>query len=298
VQQGEPLVLERTFNAPIDRVWHALTNKDDFKHWYFDLPDFKAQVGFEFQFSGGCDGGKYLHHCRVTEVTPGKKLAYTWRYEGYEGNSLVTFELFPEGAQTRLKLTHEGLNTFPKDPHFASANFEKGWTSIIGTGLKEFVEKDSADIAARSIVISRVVDAPRELVWEAMTNPKHVVHWWGPRGFSTKTEVHDFRVGGHWKHVMQGPDGAKYPNYSVFQEIVKPERIVYQHSGKREDGPAISKLFTWTFDVVDGGKTKVTINMLFPTASEREIVVKEFGALEGGKQTLERLGEFLTQTKK
>lgn len=145
------------------------------------------------------------------------------------------------------------------------------------------------------IVISREFAAPRELVWEAMTNAKHVVNWWGPRGFSTTVEEMDLRVGGVWKLTMRGPDGANYPNQHVFKEIAKPERIVFSAGGRREGGPGVSFISTWTFDAVEPGKTKVTIRMVFPTAAERDFVVKEFGAIEGGKQTLERLAEFLAK---
>jgi uncharacterized protein YndB with AHSA1/START domain len=147
----------------------------------------------------------------------------------------------------------------------------------------------------RELVITRVVDAPRELVWEAMTNPKHVVHWWGPRGFTSTVEEMDFRVGGLWKLVMHGPDGVNYPNQHVFEEIVKPERIVYSHGGRREGGSSVTSVATWTFEVVEAGKTRVTIRMVFPSPLERDRVVKEFGAEEGGKQTLERLGEYLAK---
>jgi uncharacterized protein YndB with AHSA1/START domain len=138
----EPFVIERTFNAPLNKVWKAITNKDDMKKWYFDLPEFKPEVGFEFQFTGGKDDRQYLHLCKVTEVEKEKKLTYSWRYDGYEGNSFVTFELFREGNQTRLKLTHAGLETFPKEnPDFAPSNFAEGWTHITGTSLKDFLEK-------------------------------------------------------------------------------------------------------------------------------------------------------------
>jgi uncharacterized protein YndB with AHSA1/START domain len=140
--KNEPIILERTFNAPADKVWKALTNIDQIRQWYFKLEDFKAEPGFEFQFEGGPDDRKYLHKCRITEVVPGKKLQYSWRYEGYEGNSFVTFELIPEGNKTRLTLTHEGLETFPmNNPDFDKKNFMAGWTQIIGTSLKDFVEK-------------------------------------------------------------------------------------------------------------------------------------------------------------
>ncbi len=148
--------------------------------------------------------------------------------------------------------------------------------------------------AAREIVITRVFDAPRELVWEAWTDPKHVVQWWGPKGFTTSIEKMDVRPGGVWKHVMHGPDGTDYPNKSVFTEVVKPERIVYSHGGGKKGGPAAQFQATWTFETL-GEKTKVTIHMLFLTAWDRDQVVKEYGAIEGGQQTLERLGEHLAK---
>ncbi len=284
----EPLVLERTFAAPVAQVWQALTQVDNIRRWFFDLQEFKPEVGFTFEFTVVHEGFTYNHHCKVTEVIPQKRLAYTWRYQGHEGDSLVTFELMAAGEQTRLKLTHEGLETFPKAPPFARKNFLQAWTALIGSSLKDYVEN-----ADREIVVSREFAAPRELVWEAMTNPKHLVNWWGPRGFTTTIEVMDFRVGGEWKQVMHGPDGANYPNAHVFQEIVKPERIVFAQHGKREGGPSINFVATWTFDAVESSKTRVTICMLFPTATERDFVVKELGAIVGAKQTLERLGEQL-----
>lgn len=141
--KNEPLIVERIYNAPANKVWKAITDINQIRQWYFNLADFKAEPGFEFQFEGGKDDKVYLHKCRITEVVPYKKLQYTWRYEGYEGNSYVTFELFAEGEKTRLKLTHEGLETFSmSNPDFDKKNFMQGWTQIIGTSLKDHVEKD------------------------------------------------------------------------------------------------------------------------------------------------------------
>lgn len=142
MQDTSPLIIERTYNAPSEVVWQAITDNEQMKHWYFPLEEFHAVVGFEFQFSGGSKEKTYLHLCRVTEVIPGKKLAYTWKYDGYPGESLVSIELFPEGDKTHVKLTHTGLETFPQDPKdFARTSFEAGWTSIIGTNLKNYVEQ-------------------------------------------------------------------------------------------------------------------------------------------------------------
>lgn len=138
-----PFIIERTFNAPAKTVWKAITEEALMRQWYFNLPGFKAEVGFKFQFTGGKDPDRqYLHLCEILEVIPEKKLKHSWRYDGYEGNSFVTFELFAEGDKTKLKLTHEGLETFPiSNTDLAAENFAKGWTDIVGRSLKEFLEK-------------------------------------------------------------------------------------------------------------------------------------------------------------
>lgn len=144
---NQPFVIERTYNAPAEKVWKAITDKTQMKQWYFDLEKFEPKVGFEFSFEGGPQDKKYLHHCKITEVIEGKKLTYSWRYDGYEGNSFVTFELTPEGSKTKLTLTHTGLETFPQNnPDFAKENFVAGWTAIIGTSLKKFVENENAGL--------------------------------------------------------------------------------------------------------------------------------------------------------
>jgi uncharacterized protein YndB with AHSA1/START domain len=140
--EKEPLVIERTYNAPVEKVWQAITNKESIKQWSFDVSDFKPEVGFEFRFYGGKDEDhQYLHVCEVTEVVVGKKLSYSWRYDGYKGISYVTFELFAQGEQTHLRFSHAGLETFPaNNPDFARGNFVEGWNSILDTTFKEFVE--------------------------------------------------------------------------------------------------------------------------------------------------------------
>src|SRR4051794_29606224 len=105
-----------------------------------------------------------------------------------------------------------------------------------------------SDSSDREIVISRVFDAPRELVWQAMTDPQHVVNWWGPHGFTTTIERMEVRPDGVWQHTMHGPDGKNYPNKSIFKEVLKPERIVYSHGGGHENGPGANFVATWTFD--------------------------------------------------
>lgn len=138
---NEPVVVERTFNVPVERVWAALTENEQMKKWYFQLPDFRAEVGFEFTFTGGSETKQYVHLCRVTEVVVNKKLAYTWEYEGNPGHSHVTFDLFDEGDKTRVRITHEGVHTFANgNPDFEKKSFLAGWTDILGTLLKKHLE--------------------------------------------------------------------------------------------------------------------------------------------------------------
>lgn len=141
------------------------------------------------------------------------------------------------------------------------------------------------------LVFRRVFDAPRELVFEAWTNPKHVAQWWGPRGFTNTIHEMDVRPGGVWRLVMHGPDGVDYHNRIVFLEVVKPERLVYKHE-PREGSEPVSFRVTVTF-LEREGKTELTMRMVFPSVEERDYVVQKHGAIEGANQTMERLAEYL-----
>jgi uncharacterized protein YndB with AHSA1/START domain len=142
----------------------------------------------------------------------------------------------------------------------------------------------AADLAARSLVVERTFDARRELVWEAFTEVKHLDQWWGPNGFRNDTSAMKLEVGGTWRYVMHGPDGKVWPNWIRYQDIRKPERLVYDHGGETDE-PAFH--VTITFAEV-GKKTKVTMTSLFPTVEALE-AVKKYGVVEGGQQTLARL---------
>ncbi|MEJ6979557.1 SRPBCC domain-containing protein [Pedobacter sp. P351] len=140
--KDEPVVIERTIDAEIETVWNSITDKDLMKQWYFDIPGFIPEKGLEFQFEAGDEKKKYVHLCKITEVIPTKKLSHSWRYEGYEGDSFVTWDLSPQGNKTLVKLTHKDLESFPSsNPDLAKENFIAGWTEIIGTNLPDFLKK-------------------------------------------------------------------------------------------------------------------------------------------------------------
>lgn len=139
--------------------------------------------------------------------------------------------------------------------------------------------------ADREIVITRVFNAPRERVFKAWTDPKHVDRWWGPRGFSNETFEMDVRPGGVWRFVMNSAEHGRFTNKISYLEIVKPERLVYDHCA--DDGKPPHFRVTVTF-VEKGQKTELTMRSVFPTAEARDKVVREHGAIEGGNQTLDR----------
>ena len=148
------------------------------------------------------------------------------------------------------------------------------------------------DSDERSIIGVREFDAPRELVFSAWTSSEHLAQWWGPNGFSTTTSSFDFRPGGIWRFVMHGPDGRDYQNRITYDEVVKPERLVYRHGGG-EDVEPVKFQVTVTFEDL-GGKTRLTMHMLFPSAAERDRVIAEYGADKGLGETLGRLEQYLT----
>ncbi|WP_316840403.1 SRPBCC domain-containing protein [Pedobacter gandavensis] len=141
------LEVEQILDAPVSSVWAALTNNDQLKKWYFDLAEFKPEIGFDFQFYGSKDDRRYLHLCKVTAVIPEKKIAYSWKYENHPGETEVSFELFEQEGKTRLKLSHTGIESFgTENPDLSRASFEQGWTYILGTSLKNFIENSSNQV--------------------------------------------------------------------------------------------------------------------------------------------------------
>ena len=147
----------------------------------------------------------------------------------------------------------------------------------------------TSTMADREIVTTRLIDAPRALVFEAWTDPRHVAHWFGPDGFTVTTHAMDVRPGGVWKFTMHGPDGTDWPNVVTYEQVVAPERLVYLHGDDKEPD-----MFHVTMTLEDrAGKTALTMRAVFKTAAAREFVVRERGAIEGGQQTIARLERYV-----
>jgi uncharacterized protein YndB with AHSA1/START domain len=150
------------------------------------------------------------------------------------------------------------------------------------------------DSDAAAITGVREFDAPRELVFEAFTDPKHLSQWWGPEGFTTTTQSFDMRPGGVWRFVMHGPDGRDYENRVTFEQVARPERIAWRHGGD-DDVEPVQFQTTVTFEDIGGGRTRLTWRGVFPSAAERARVIKEYGADKGLVQTMSRLGDYLAK---
>jgi uncharacterized protein YndB with AHSA1/START domain/DNA-binding transcriptional ArsR family regulator len=157
------------------------------------------------------------------------------------------------------------------------------------TGRQTPAQSATAD---REIVISRVISAPRELVFEAFTEVRHLSRWWGPEGFSTTTRAFEFRVGGEWDFVMHGPDGTDYQEWISWTEIARPERIALLHGESRGDPNAFESVLTFA---PDGAATRIEMRAVFPTKELRDEAAEKYHAVEGGQQTLSNLAAYVTE---
>jgi uncharacterized protein YndB with AHSA1/START domain len=293
------LTLTRVFDAPRELVFQAWTDPAHLKQWWgphgFTTPacEVDLRVGGAWKIVMRFPDGSNEHTMQAVyrEILPPERLAFTSVALDKDGNRLLegltTVTFADLGGKTKLTLHTRMVGLVSYAPRMLEG-MEAGWSQ----SLERLAEKlaTPATTSDREIVATRVFDAPRELVFQMWTDPEHISHWWGPRGFTTTTQEMDARPGGVWRHVMHGPDGTDYPNEIVYLEIAKPERLVYDHVSP----PRFQTTVTFA---EQGGKTKVTARMLFESATLRDQVAIEHGAVEGLIQTLERLGEILANVR-
>lgn len=160
---------------------------------------------------------------------------------------------------------------------------------MAATGRDASAQPETAD---REIVISRIIRAPREAVFEAFTEVRHLSQWWGPVGFTTTTRAFEFRVGGEWVFVMHGPDGTGYREWISWTEISPPERIALLHGEFRDDPNAFESVLTLT---PDGDATRIEMRTVFPTRDLRDEAVEKYHAIEAGQQTLSNLAAYVAE---
>lgn len=295
--ETQTLRIERVFDCSPDELWAAWTDPDQFAKWINPFPGADAEVHEMAVEPGG--------HCRFTMYGPDGTAfpEEDGTYEVVESPSQLIMvqdnedrdDIFADhpmrmdarietaGDQTKLVFVHSGYpEAFPMD------EAEGGFGACFDK-LEAVLAGDGADTNDREMVLSRTIAAPRELVFAAWTDADAIGEWWGPDGFTTTTEHFDFTTGGTWEFVMHGPDGTDYPNFVRFLEIEEPVRIVHDH-GSHADEPAEFRS-TITFEETDG-KTTVTMRARFSTKEAHDEAM-DYGAVEGGQQTLARLAAYL-----
>ncbi len=309
--------ITRLLHAPRALVWQAWTDEHHLKRWWgphgFEIPECEMDVQ---------EGGRYRIVMRSAdrviypvsgvfrEVQPIERLAMTvdcsehpsaWhdlmrshRAPGDKNpagvmQQTVSFENLGEATQLNIQIRFDS-------PAIRDAMLKigmlQGWSQSLEQ-LDTLVINESG-AADRHLRISRLIDAPRERVFAAWTDPAQVMHWWEPNGYKTTNVSMDVREGGVWCFSMEGPDGTVYPNKVVYTEVVAPERLMYAHNS--DDLPKDALHFRTTASFAEyGDQTLLTLYMIFPTAAERDRAQREFGAAEGARQMLDRLQDYLAK---
>lgn len=281
------LAFEREVAAPLSALWQAWTAPAARAVWAAPAPS----VDVEFLEADSRVGGREISLCKA-EGQPDIRCEVGWLVlqpelrsvncemvsrEGVtQSAALVTAEFEGADERSRLKVTVQ-LSSLADD-------MEAGYLEGFGAGLDNL-----AGVAERTMVLERVIRAPRSVVWGAWMNPETLPQWWGPEGFSCRTDRIDLRAGGEWVFDMIAPDGTVFPNHHLYHEVRPEERIGYTlHAG--ENGPKHADAWA-SFEDRDGA-TKVTLGMVFSTAAEFQ-EAKGFGAVELGQQTLGKLERFV-----
>ena len=300
------LVITRVFDAPRELVFKAWTETRHVAQWWgpkgFTNPvcEMDLRVGGRLRIHMRApDGVVYPMTGVFEEIVPPERLVFVGSALDGEGKPMfdvLTTVLFAEQrGKTALTLQLRVIRATAQAPQYLKG-MEMGWTQSLdrlGDHLAETISaNEMATVAGeREIVGVHVFDAPRDLVWKMWTDRDHVARWWGPNGFRTTIDQMDLRPGGEWRFVMHGPDGRDYRNRVIFREVKKPELLVYENSPDKESEP-VSFVTTVTL-TEEGKKTRVRVQMIFPTAAERDHNVKTYGSVEGLRQHFGRLAEYV-----
>jgi uncharacterized protein YndB with AHSA1/START domain len=300
------LVITRVFDAPRELVWKVWTDPAHIQQWWgpkgFTNPrcEWNARPKGPIRIDMRApDGVVYPMSGLFQELVEPERLVFISSALDDKGNSMFdilnTVILADHHGKTELTLQVRVIKATAQAPQYLKG-METGWNQSLdrlGDHIAPTVASAIATISGdREIVCTRVFDAPRELVWQVFTDPSHITHWWGPRGFSVTTQSMQLKPGGVWRHVMHGPDGRDYQCRIVYREVVKPERLVYEHSPEEGCEPVRFET-TVTFTAL-GDKTRIDFRSTFPSTAERDDNAKKYGAVEGLTDTLARLAEHLS----
>jgi uncharacterized protein YndB with AHSA1/START domain len=291
------LIVSRQFRAPRALVWQAWTDPAHIVKWWgpyrYTAPraEIELRPGGKVSFEMQAPNGRVFGSTgTVDEVLALERLVVTTRLaqDGMtmlEVRQTVTFE--ERGDETRVTLRAHVIRATDAAAS-ALAFMSEGWNQT----LDKLTSYATTTAAERELVITRRFRAEIETVWEAWTSAERLAAWWGPTGFTTTTSRFELTSGGQWAHTMHGPDGTDYPNVITYREIVPNRRLVYEQSGGRAGEPTLGFRATVVFERDEVG-TRLTLRMHLASAADKRRIVDEFGAYEGGLQTLDRLADHL-----
>ena len=296
---GLTLRLHRELPAPRPAVFGACVEPDELAQWWGPHGFTNTVLACEPRRGGrlridmqGPDGAVYPMAATFETIAPPDRIVLLGQALDEHGKSVLevrqTITFTAVGDRTRVAVQVEVLHAGPSAGPMIDG-MDSGWQQSLERLADHALSAAASD---REIVLSRVVAAPRDLVWRAWTDPAHLAQWWGPRGFTTTTHSMAVAVGGDWRYVMHGPDGRDYENRISYLEVEPPARLRYQHGGDVDCEPVAFEV-TATFDVEPDGRTRITMRSTFASAKARAFVIERYNALEGGKQTLARLGEYV-----
>jgi uncharacterized protein YndB with AHSA1/START domain len=289
--EDREIVVTRVINAPRKMVYKAFTDPKQLAQWWAPLGFNNKVCNIDLRIGGkwlldrhglnGQDDHKFYGEYK--EIIENERLVYTFIYDGYPDTvSVCTITL--EDKEGKTLLTAKTLMPTPESCQgMRMFGFVESTNQIYGR-LEEFLTK-SID-PNRTLLVTRVINAPRELVWEAWTNPEHIKHWWGPSGFTNTIYKMDVKEGGDWEFTMHAPDGRNFDNTNTFKTIIKNEKLILVHVQE----PVFS-MEVWF--VPQGDKTMITIRNYFQSVEVLQRAIKEFGAEEGLKQNIERLANYV-----
>ncbi|WP_181699400.1 SRPBCC family protein [Chthonobacter albigriseus] len=287
ISRFSTLTFERTVAAPVSVLWQAWTAPAARAVWAAPTDT----VTVEFLEADTSVGGREVSLCKV-EGQPDIRCEIGW-LDLERGARSVNYEVISSegGTQSAALVTAEfaaaeGGSRVVATVQIASLaeDMEAGYREGFGAGMDNLVET-----AARTMVLQRVIRAPRTLVWDAWVNAETLPQWWGPDGFSCRTQRIDLRSGGEWVFDMIAPDGTVYPNHHRYAEVRPRDRLAYTLLWG-ENGPKHADAWA-SFEDQDGA-TLVTLGMVFTTAAEFQDA-KGFGAEALGLQTLGKLARFI-----
>lgn len=299
------LVITRIIDAPRELVWRVWTDPEHAKHWMgprgFSAPHLaqEARVGGTWRLClrpdpsdpkvGGGGSGDLWQGGVFREINAPERIVFTFAWDDAHGKrgpeSTITIQLEEQGSKTKL--------TF-RQAFFASMQERDGHREGWNSSFDRLADYALAQVMRPALTLTRVFDAPREVVWNAWTDPRQMAIWWGPKGFTNPTCKMDVRPGGKIYIDMTGPDGTSYPMGGMFHEIVPLERLVFTATAFDHGNvlPDLVDITTVTFVAQGNNKTKVVVHALVTRATPA--VAQALSGMEAGwSQSLDRLGDLV-----